>query len=188
MIGQFNSFPCNLVLINDIGYSSPNSPFWVSTDASEFSEAKVYRMKSFSKSKLLKEGAWAIAVLMSLKVTFSISVHLNYTLCLTIFYKGFTICAKYGTNLRTKFIVSMNDCIDFLSWGKEIYDITSTLSGSIEIPFFEMMWPYNFPSKTTNILFFGFKDMPYFLQWSKICFKWKTWSSHFLNKVVTSSK
>ena len=71
--------------------SSPNYPFYVSTTARELSKEKVYKIKSFSKYKLLKEGAWAIVVLVSLKETFSMSVHLNYTLCFSISYRGFTI-------------------------------------------------------------------------------------------------
>ena len=58
------------MLMNDIGYSSPNSPFWVSTNVRELSKARVYRIKSFSKSGLLKEGVWDIVIFMSLKWPF----------------------------------------------------------------------------------------------------------------------
>ena len=125
---------------------------------------------------------------MLLNAPFSMSVHLNCTLCLTICCKGFTICAKSGTNLQTKFIVPMKDCIPFLLWGKGIYAIASILSRSMEIPFLEMMWPNNFPSNTVKTHFLGFEEIPYFRQQSKICFRWNICSSLFLDKTVTSSR
>ena len=132
--------------MNDMGYSSPLSSLCVSTAASELSKAKMYRIKYFSKSWLLSEGAWAIAVLILLNAPFSMSVHLNYTLCLTICSKCLTICAKSGTNLHTKFIVPMKYYMSFLLWGKEIYAIAYILFGSMEIPLLEIMWPNSFPS------------------------------------------
>ena len=99
------------------------------------------------------------------------TIHLNCTLCFTICYKCLTIWAKSGTNLRTKFIVPMNDCIPFLLWGKGICSIDLILSGSMEIPFLETTWPSSFPSITTNTHFLGFSEMLYFRQRSKICFR-----------------
>ena len=87
--------------------------FWESIVVRELFESNMSRIKSFSKYGLLKEGAWSIVVFMSLKETFSIYVHLYCTLCFTICYKGFTICMKSGTNLRTKLIVPINDFIAF---------------------------------------------------------------------------
>ena len=107
----------------------------------------------------------SLAALMWLKETFSTSVQLNCTLFFTIYCKGFTICTKSGTNIRTKFIGTINDFIPFLLWGKIIWDITSILSESMEIPFFEMICPNSFPYNTAKMLFFGFKEMSYFLQW-----------------------
>ena len=120
--------------------------------------------KYFSKLEILREGTCAIATLMLLKETFSFSVHLNCTLFFTICCKGFTICAKSGTNLHTKFIVPMTDCIPLLLWGKGIWDIASILSESIEIPFLEIIFPIIFASNTAKMFFLGFKDMSYFLQ------------------------
>ena len=47
------------MLINDVGNSSPPFSFWVSTTANESLDAKVYKIKSLSKSVLLREGACA---------------------------------------------------------------------------------------------------------------------------------
>ena len=146
------------MLINYMGYSSPFSSFYISTTANESSEAKVYKMKYFSKLGLLRDGAWAIDIFILLNAPFSESFHLNWTLCLTICCKGLTIWGKCGTNLRTKFIVPIKDCMPFLLWGKEICSISLILSGSIEIPFFKIMWPNSFPSVTANTHFFGFKE------------------------------
>ena len=126
------------------------SSLFVSTATSELSNAKVFKMKSFSKLVLLREGTWAIVALMLLKATFYVSVHLNCTIYFTICCKGFTISANSGTNLRTKFIVPINDCIASLLWGKGIWNITSIRSGAMEIPFFEIIWPNSFPSRNAK--------------------------------------
>ena len=166
--------------MNDIGYSSPSSSFYVSTIANELSEAKVYKMKSFLKFGIFREGTWAIATFILLNAPFSKSVYLNWALCLIIYCRGLTIWAKSGTNLRTKLMVPIKDCIPFLFWGKGICAIALILFGSIEIPFLEITWPKIFLSNTTNTLFFGFKEIPYFWQRSKIYFKWNMCSSLFL--------
>ena len=148
--------------MNDMGNSSPPSSFYISIAASELSEEKLYKMKYFSKLGLLREGAWTISVLILLNALFSKSIHLNWTLCLTICCKGLTIWTKSGTNLHTKFIVPMKDCIPFLLWGKGICAIALILFGSMEIPFLEIMWPKIFHSNTAKTHFFGFREMPYF--------------------------
>ena len=61
---------------------------------------KVYNMKYLSKLGLLSEGACATTVLILVNASFSMSVHLNCTLCLTICCKGLTICAKSGKPLH----------------------------------------------------------------------------------------
>ena len=160
-------------------YSSPPSSFYVSTAANESSEEKLYKMKYFSKLGLLRDGAWAIDVLILLNAPFSEPVHLNWTLCLTICCKVLTIWATSSINLHTKFIVPIKECMPFLLWGKWICSIALIFYGSIEIPFFEIMWPNSFPSITANTYFFGFKEMPYFRQRSKICFKWNACSYLF---------
>ena len=171
------------MLMNDMWYSSSASSFYVSTAARELSEAKVYKMKYFSKSRLLREVAWAIASFILLNVPFYKSVHLNWTLCLTIRCKGLTIWEKSGTNLHTKLIVPIKFCIPFLLWDKGVCAIYLILSRSMEIPLLEIMWPNNFPSNMAKTHFFEFKEMPYFWQRSKICFRWKICSSLLLNKV-----
>ena len=98
---------------------------------------------------------------------------------ITICCKGLTIWAKSSTNLCTKLIVPMNDCIPFLLWGKGIYSMALILSGSREIPFLETTWPSSFPSITANTHFLGFSEIPYFRQRSKICFKWNACYSLF---------
>ena len=167
-----------------MGYSSPLYSFCVSTAVSKLSEENVYKIKYFSKSGILSEGACAIAALILLNAPFSMSVHLNYTLCLTIRCKGLTIWEKLGTNLRTKFIVSIKDCMSFLLWGKGIYAIASILSRSMEIPLLEIMWTKNFPSNTMKTDFLGFNEIPYFWQRWKFCFRWNICSSLFLEKTV----
>ena len=135
--------------------------FWVSRAASESLDAKVYRIKSLSKFGIFKEGACETVVLILLKAFFSSLVHLNCAFCLTIYCSGLTVWAKSGTNLRTKFMVPMKDFIPFLLWGKGICSISLILSGSMEIPCFETMWPNNFPSVTANTHFLGLSEMPY---------------------------
>ena len=150
------------MLINYMGYSSPFSSFYISTTANESSEAKVYKMKYFSKLGLLRDGAWAIYVLILLNASSFELVHLNWTLCLTICWKGLTISTNSSTNLHTKFVVPINDYMPFLLWGQGICSIALILYGSIEIPFFEIMWTNIFPSVTAKTHLFGFKEMPYF--------------------------
>ena len=125
--------------MNDMAYSSPHSSLCVITGARELSKEKVYRIKYLSKSWILSEGGWDIADLILLNAPFYMLVHLNCTLCLTICCKGLTICAKLETKLRTKFIVPMKYCMPFLLWVKGIFSIASILSGSMEIPFLEMI-------------------------------------------------
>ena len=122
-------------------YSSLPSSFYVSTAANQSSEAKVYKIKYFSKLGLLSYGAWAMDVLILLKISLFELIHLNWTLFLIICFKGLTIWTKFGTNLHTKLIVPIKDCIPFLLWGKGICSIALILSGSMEIPFFEITWP-----------------------------------------------
>ena len=133
----------------------------------------------------MSDGAWAIDVFILLNAFFSTSFHLNYTLCLTICIKGLTIWAKSGTNLRTKLIVPMNDCIPFLLWGKGICSMALILSGSMEIPFLETMWPSSFLSIIVNTHFLGFSEMLYFRQCSKNCFRWNACSSLLFENIVT---
>ena len=170
-----------------MGNSYPPSSFCVSTAANESSEPKVYKIKSFLKLVLLSDGAWAMDVLILLNASFSESVHFNCALFLTICCKGLTIWAKSGTNLHTKLIVPIKYYIPFLLWGKRICSIALILSSSMEILFVKITWPNSFPSVTANTHFLGFKEMPYFLQRSKIYFKYKACPSLFLENIVTSS-
>ena len=136
----------------------------------------------------MSDGAWAIDVFILLNAFFSTLVHLNCTLCLTICCKGLTIWAKSGTNLHTKLIVPINDCIPFLLWGKGICSMALILFRSMKIPLLEITWPYSFPFRFAKTHFLGFYEILYFQQHSKICFKWYGCSSLFFENNVTSSK
>ena len=110
--------------MNDMAYSSPHSSLCVITGARELSKAKVYRIKYFSKSWLLSEGGWDIETLI-----------FSNAPCQRLDY----LCKNQKQGLCTKFIVPVKDCMPFLLWIKGIFSIASILSGSMEVPFLEMM-------------------------------------------------
>jgi len=95
--------------------------------------------------------------------SFWVSDHLNKTFFLIRSWSGLTICAKFGTNLLTKFIFPRKDCMVFFELWSPIFAMASDLSGSIIIPFLETIKPKSFPSVIGKIDFFGFKEIPYFL-------------------------
>ena len=76
----------------------------------------------------------------------------------------------------------------FFLWGKGIFSIALILSGSMEVPFLETMWPNNLPSVTKNTHFLGFSEIPYFRQRSKIYFRWNACSSLFFENIMMSSR
>ena len=76
----------------------------------------------------------------------------------------------------------------FLLWGNEICSMPLILSGSIEIPFFETIWPSNLPSVTVNTHFLGLSEMPYFRQCSKVFLRWNACSSLLFENIVISSR
>jgi hypothetical protein len=63
----------------------------------------------------------------------------------------------------------------------------STLTGSIMIPSFEMIWPSNLPLSMPKIDFLGLREMPYSLHLSKIVLKCWICYSLFLDMAVRSS-
>jgi hypothetical protein len=98
------------------------------------SEANVYKMKSSLKSWILKYGIFSISSLILMKDYFSLGPHLDSSFFLIMSCKGFTVSETFGTNLHTKLIFPRKDCIDFLLYGKEIFDMASLLYGSIITP------------------------------------------------------
>lgn len=100
----------------------------------EVSEENVYKMKYSLKSWILKDGTFSISSLILMKYYFSVGPHLDSSFFLIMCCKGFTVSEKFGTNLCTKLIFPRKDCIDFLLYGKEIFDMASLLSRSIIIP------------------------------------------------------
>ena len=139
--------------------------------AYEVSVANVYRINSFKKLGLVNEGELAIASLMLVNPSHWVASHLYSSFYFTISCKGLTVPTKLGTNLRTKLIFPMNDCIDFLLWGGGNFEITSALSWSIIIPSFDTTNPRSLPLVTQNIDFLGLRDMPYLRHRSKICLR-----------------
>lgn len=87
-------------------------------------------------------------------------------------YNDFIISAKLVMDLLMKLNLPRNDCIDFSLWGNEIWEIVFSLLGSIFIPFLDTKKPNRIPLVTTNIVFFGFREILYFVQWSKNCLRW----------------
>jgi hypothetical protein len=61
--------------------------------------------------------------------------------------------------------------MDLFLLGIGIYMMDFVLLGSTKTPSFEITCPSSFPSETTKMLFFGFKDMPYFIHLPKIYFR-----------------
>jgi hypothetical protein len=74
---------------------------------------------------------------------------------------GLVISTKFGINIWIKLIFSKSDGKSFMFWGKGIYLIPLILSGSPFTPSFETIFPRIFPSRTPNIYFFVFNDIPY---------------------------
>ena len=95
--------------------------------------------------------------------SFWVSDHLNKTFFLIRSWSGLTICAKFGTNLLTKFIFPRKDCMAFFQPGSPIFAMASDIFGSIIIPYLETINTRSFPSVTAKNDFFGFKEIPYFL-------------------------
>jgi len=59
--------------------------------------------------------------------------------------------------------------MDFLLRGKGISEISFILSGSIHMPYLNTINPKRLPSLRAKNDFLGFKEIPYFLQHSKLC-------------------
>jgi hypothetical protein len=72
-----------------------------------------------------------MAALISLKVFFLSSSHLNSTSLRIIFCKGLIISAKLGVNFLTKLICLKKVCMDFFLWGSRSWDMALILSGSM---------------------------------------------------------
>lgn len=62
-----------------------------------------------------------------------------------------------------KLILLKKYYIAFLFVGNGNYQIPSTLSRSILTPFFDTIWPKNFPSSTPKNDFVGLREIPYLL-------------------------
>ena len=121
-------------------------------------------MKYLVQYGIKRLGASEIDSKIQLNDYFSGSTHLKTTSFLIIFCKGRMISEKLGINLLTKFIFPRKDCIAFLLEGKVILDMSWVHLGSIVIPCFDTTHPNKRPCVTTNIVFLGFKETPYFLQ------------------------
>jgi hypothetical protein len=67
------------------------------------------------------------------------------------------ISTKYGTNLLTKLILLKKDYMDILLCGGGIFIMALVISRSTEISSLEITCPNKMPSKTTKMVFFGFK-------------------------------
>jgi len=146
-----------------MGHSFPCLSFYVSIVERKWSEEKVYNMKSLVKYGLCKEGAVVMASLMFSKASFSTYAHLNWTSLFIIHWTRLTISEKYGTNPLTKLIFPKKDCMKILLCGGGIYIIDLVIYGSMKIPSLEITCPKKMPSKTTKMVFFGFKEILCFL-------------------------
>ena len=73
--------------------------------------------------------------------------------------------------------------MDFLLCGKGISETSFILSGSIYMPSLDTTNPTSFPSLRAKNDFFGFKEIPYLLHRSKICFKSCRWLALFFENV-----
>jgi hypothetical protein len=128
-------------------------------------------MKSLEKSGLAKTGVIIIASLIRWKSIFPSLSHLKRTSFFNKRLSGFAILTKFGMNLLMKLIWPKKDCRAFLYLWRGIFLMASILEGSIEIPYFEMIWPNNMPLSTLKIDFLGLREMPYYLHLSKIILK-----------------
>jgi hypothetical protein len=102
-------------------------------------EAKEKMMKSLEKFGLTKTGAIIITSLICSKDSLPSLSHSKWASFLSNLLRGLTISTKFGTNLLIKLIWTKKDYKDFLSLGRGIFLMASTLAGSIMIPSLEMV-------------------------------------------------
>ncbi len=149
---------------------------------------KYIKWNDQKKFRVAKEGAFMISCLIKSKASCSICPRLKIKFFLIMDWRGKTICEKSGTNILTKLICPRKDCIDFLLWGKGIWEISLILSGSMWIPYLDTMNPMSFPSLNAKKDFLGLREISYLWQCSNICFKSLRWLLRFLEYTVMSSK
>jgi hypothetical protein len=135
------------------------------------SEAKENKIKSFVKFGLANTRSLVSATLISSNDFLDSGVHFISFHFLSIFMMCFIISAKLGMNLLRKFTFPRKDCTSFLVLGVSIFIISSTLRGYIFIPYFDMMFPNNFPSCIPKFDFFESNEMPNFLHFWKTFFR-----------------
>jgi hypothetical protein len=96
-------------------------------------EAKENMMKSLAKFGLTRTGATIIASLIRWKDNLPSLSHSKHASFFNNMLMGLTISTKFRMNLLTKLICPKKDCKAFLSLGRGIFLMDSTLEGSIVI-------------------------------------------------------
>ena len=150
-----------------MGCSSFCSFFCNKTPAMVCSEENEKIMKSLSKLGLTSTGASDKTHLISVKDCLASTDHLKFVSFFNILFSYFTTSSKLVMNLLKKFILPRNDWISFLFLGRPIFCMATTLSGFIQIPFSEIMWPRIFPSSMAKLDLFGLREMLNFLHFKK---------------------
>jgi hypothetical protein len=120
-------------------------------------------MNYLAKSVMTKIGVIVIYSLICWKSNFPSLSHLKGTSLFNKRLSGFTISVKFRMNLLMKLIWKNKDDRDLLSLGRGIFLMDSILEGSIEIPYWEIIWTNKFPLSTSKIDFLGLREMPYSL-------------------------
>ena len=129
-----------------------------------------------------------MATLISSQFYFPSLVHEKAISFFSIVIRGFTMVARLGINLLTKFILPRKHCKRFLCLGRERETISSIPFGSIVRQYLDTIFLINFPWLVANTHLLRFKDIPYSLHLINTCMTWPKWSDTSFEYTVISSR
>ena len=171
-----------------MGCSYPSWFFCSSTPATLCSEENEKMRKYLEKYGLARIGASDMAFFIPSNYFLALGIHLISWYFHSMLVMYLTISANETINHLRKFTFPGNYWTSSFFWGSSILIISSTLLGSILMPYWEIIFPSRFPSFIEKNKFLGFREMLNFLYFLNILNRWETSYSSELEKIVKPSR